>query len=52
MLFYASKNYSAHIQTIILLKHRRGIVGTPRRSVYYFADHKEQGESSSDTSPC
>lgn len=40
------------MQTIILLKHRRGIVSTPRRSVYYFADHKGQSESSSDTSPC
>jgi hypothetical protein len=29
-----------------------GSSAPPLRSVYYFADHKEQGESSSDMSPC
>jgi hypothetical protein len=34
------------------LRHRRRIVGTSRRSVYYFANHEEQGEPSGNTSPC
>jgi hypothetical protein len=29
-----------------------GSSAPPRRSVYYFADNKKQGESFSDTSPC